>query len=163
MAAGDQDPCGASRLTSIVIETLIAAPPEVCFDLARDVQLHAESASFSGERIVEPGRLQGLLELGDMATLEGKHFGLRQRFTAKITEVDRPARFVDEMVRGAFKRLRHVHEFHGISGGTLMRDVLEWESPLGVLGSIADLLFVKRHMAWFVRTKQQHLKALIER
>ncbi len=155
MAAGDQDSRGEIHLTSIVVETLIAAPPDVCFDLALDVGAHAESAAFSGERIVEPGRLSGVLQLGDLVTFEGRHFGIRQRFTAKIVEIDRPRSFVDEMVHGIFKRLRHVHEFHPRDGGTLMRDVLEWEAPFGFL--------LKRHMRWFVTTKQQRLKEMAER
>ena len=155
MAAGDQEARGEVCLTTIVVETLIAAPPEVCFDLALDVAAHAESAAFSGERVVEPGKLTGGLELGDLITFEGRHFGFRQRFTAKITEVDRPQRFVDEMVHGIFKWLRHVHEFHPRDGGTLMRDVLEWEAPFGFL--------LKRHMRWFVSTKQQHLKEIAQR
>jgi len=142
-------------MTTIIVETLIAAPPEVCFDLALDVGAHAESAAFSGERVVEPGRLSGVLELGDLVTFEGRHFGVRQRFTAKIVEIDRPRRFVDEMVHGIFQWLRHVHEFHAIAGGTLMRDVLEWEAPFGFL--------LKPHMRWFVTTKQHRLKEIAER
>jgi len=90
-------------------------------------------------------------------TLEGRHFGIRQRFTTRITELDRPRVFVDEMVRGAFKRLRHVHEFHARDGGTLMRDTLYWDAPLGFL---VDPLFLKRHMRWFVTTKQLALSQL---
>ena len=142
-------------MTTITVETLIDAPPEVCFDLALDVGVHAESAAFSGERVVEPGRISGVVQSGDLLTFEGRHFGIRQRFTTRIVEVDRPRRFIDEMVHGAFKRLRHVHEFHQRDGGTLMRDVLELEGLLGIL--------LKRHMDWFVRTKQQHLKDIIER
>ena len=132
----------------------------VCFDLARDVDAHSRSAAFSNERIVEPGRLSGLLELGDLVTFEGRHFGIRQRFTAKIIELDRPRVFVDEMLRGGFKRLRHLHEFHARDGGTLMRDTLEWEAPFGFL---ADPLFLRRHMRWFVTTKQLALKEIAER
>ena len=132
----------------------------MCFDLARDVDAHSRSAAFSSERIVEPGRLSGLLERGDLVTFEGKHFGIRQRFTTRITALDRPRVFVDEMVRGAFKRLRHVHEFESRGGGTLMRDTLEWEAPLGFL---ADPLFLKRHMRWFVTTKQRALKEIAEK
>jgi ligand-binding SRPBCC domain-containing protein len=149
-------------MATITIETRIAAPRELCFDLARDVDAHARSASFSGERIVEPGRISGLLEQGDLITFEGRHLGLRQRFTARIVSMDRPNSFIDEMARGAFKWLRHVHEFHSIEQGTLMRDVLSWQAPLGVLGYLADLLFLKRHMEWFVRTKQERLKHLVE-
>ena len=148
--------------TTITIETFIAAPAEVCFDLARDVEAHTRSAAFSGERLVAPGKLTGILELGDLVAFEGRHFGMRQRFIARITHVDRPHRFDDEMVHGIFRWLRHVHEFHPRDGGTLMRDVLTWEAPLGPLGRLADLLFLRRHMTWFVRTKQGHLREMAE-
>jgi hypothetical protein len=146
-------------VTRISIDTRIDALPDVCFDLARDVSVHAESAAFSGERLVEPGKMSGRLEVGDLVTFEGRHFGIRQRFTAKITRVERPHLFVDEMVRGAFRSLRHIHEFHRHGDGTLMRDILEWSAPLGWL---ADPLFLRRHMEWFVRTKQENLKRILE-
>jgi ligand-binding SRPBCC domain-containing protein len=161
VAPGDQETSGGG-LTRIVIETLIDSPPEICFDLALDVDAHVRSAAFSSERVVEPGRLSGGLELDDLITFEGKHFGIRQRFTAKIVELNRPHVFVDEMVSGAFKSLRHVHEFHPREGGTLMRDILEWRAPLGILGRFADWLFLKRHMRRFVTRKQRHLKRIAE-
>ena len=146
----------------VVIETTIHAPVELCFDLARDVGVHAESAAFSSERIVEAGRTKGLLERGDLVAFEGRHFGIRQRFVARITEVDRPIRFVDEMVHGSFKRLRHIHEFKPIGNATLMRDTIEWQAPFGFIGGLADALFLRRHMAWFVSTKQRALKQIVE-
>ena len=146
----------------IVIDTFIDAPPEMCFDLALSVEAHVESAAFSGERVIEPGRLSGTLQSGDMIAFEGWHFGIRQRFVARVGEVVRPRFFDDEMVHGLFKWLRHRHEFHEREGGTLMRDILEWEAPLGILGRIADLIFLRRHMWWFVATKQSHLKAMAE-
>ena len=149
-------------VTEIIVTTYIEAPQEVCFDLARDVAAHAESASFSNERLVAPGKLSGLLEAGDLVCFEGRHFGLRQRFCARITLVDRPHVFVDEMVEGVFSSLRHVHEFSPSGRGTLMEDRLVWKAPLGVLGRLADVLFLKRHMEWFVRTKQSHLKRIAE-
>src|ERR1044071_2479886 len=123
-------------MATIKIETGIAAPPAICFDLARNVEAHAQSAAFSDERIVRPGRLSGLLQEGDLVTFEGRHFGLRQRFTARIVEMTPPNRFVDEMAAGAFKWLRHVHEFDPTEQGTLMRDILSWEAPFGALGSL---------------------------
>jgi ligand-binding SRPBCC domain-containing protein len=148
-------------MTRIVVETFIAAHPEVVFDIARDVSAHTKSASFTGERAVAPGRTEGLLELGDIVTFEGVHFGIRQRFTAKIVEFDRPRRFVDELVKAAFKSMRHVHEFEPRDGGTLMRDTLDWVSPLGILGLIADKIAVRRHLQNFVARKQQALKDIV--
>jgi ligand-binding SRPBCC domain-containing protein len=146
----------------VVVETLIVAPREVVFDLARDVSVHTASAAFSRERAVAPGRTAGLLELGDTVTFEGVHFLLRLRFTARIVELDRPARFVDELVRSAFRELRHVHEFEERDGATIMRDTLDWTSPFGALGRIADELFVTGHMRRFVTRKQLALKELAE-
>jgi hypothetical protein len=147
---------------AITVETLIRAPRAVCFDLARDVGAHVESASFSRERAVPPGRTSGLLELGDLVTFEGVHFGMRQRFTAKIVELDPPRRFVDELVKSTFESLRHVHEFEERDGATLMRDTLTWIPPLGILGTLADRIAVERHMRNFVATKQAALKRLAE-
>ena len=146
----------------VVVETVIAAPVENVFELARDVGAHVESASFSSERLVPPGRLSGLLELGDLVAFEGRHFGVRQTFIAKIIEMSPPRRFVDEMVEGAFSWLRHDHEFHVHAEGTLMRDVVLWRAPLGVLGRVADALFLEKHMRWFVATKQANLKRIAE-
>lgn len=146
----------------LVVETLIAAQREVVFDLARDVGAHMQSAAFSGERAVAPGRVEGPLELGDIVTFEGVHFGVRQRFTAKIVELDRPNRFVDELVKAAFRSMRHVHEFEERDGRTLMRDTLDWVSPFGIFGRMADAVAVTRHLRTFVTRKQAALKQLAE-
>ena len=146
----------------IVIRTDIRAPIERCFDLARDVDVHRRTSAFTSERVVEPGRTSGLLELGDSVTFEGRHFGVRMRLTARIIEMHRPLRFVDEAVNSAFDSLRHVHEFRARDGGTEMIDTIEWKAPLGVVGVLVDTLLLKRHMLWFIRTKQRALKALAE-
>ncbi|HEV3440590.1 MAG TPA: SRPBCC family protein [Gemmata sp.] len=149
-------------MTTIVVETRIAAPIELCFDLARDVDAHLKTSSSTGERAVG-GRTSGLLDLGDTVTFEAVHFGIRQRLTSKIVEFDRPSRFVDEMVKGAFASLRHVHEFVVDGESVLMRDTLTWRSPLGFLGTVADKLFVERHMRAFMVEKQSKLKEYAER
>jgi ligand-binding SRPBCC domain-containing protein len=148
-------------VTTLVVETRIAAPIELCFDLARDVDVHVQTSSATGERVVA-GKTSGLLELGDVVTFEGVHFGIRQRLTAKIVECVPPTRFVDEMVSGAFTSLRHAHEFVAEGDTVLMRDTLTWRSPFGMLGAIADRVFVERHMRAFMVKKQSALKAYAE-
>jgi len=149
-------------MTTIVVETRIAAPIEVCFDLARDVDAHVATSASTGERAVG-GKTSGLLDLGDVVTFEAVHFGILQRLTSKIVELDRPRRFVDEMMSGAFASFRHVHEFAVNGASVVMRDTLTWRSPLGVLGVVADRLFVERHMRAFIEKKQAELKAHAER
>ena len=148
-------------MTTISIETRIAAPIEICFDLARDVDTHVRTSAGNQERAVG-GKTSGLLDLGDTVTWEAVHFLVRQRLTSRITEFDRPLHFVDEMVKGAFASLRHVHQFSVDGESTVMIDTLSWRSPLGILGVIADKVAVERHMRTFVTEKQRNLKRYAE-
>jgi ligand-binding SRPBCC domain-containing protein len=141
----------------IVLRTRVAAPPSRCFDLARDVDLHQRSTAPSRERAVA-GVTSGLLGLGDQVTWEATHFGVRQRLTSRITEFDPPRRFVDEMVRGAFRRFRHEHQFLAVEGGTEMVDIFDYTSPLGPLGRLADVLFLRHYMTQLLRERNAFLK-----
>ncbi len=140
----------------------IFAPMEVCFDLARDMNAHAASTAATKERIVECPE-GGMLELGDEVEFEANHFGIRQRLRSKIVAYDRPHLFVDEMQKGAFARLKHKHEFQPTSSGTRMVDTLDFASPLGPLGAIADRLFLAGYMRKFLMARNLELKAMAER
>jgi ligand-binding SRPBCC domain-containing protein len=145
----------------IVLRTRVAAPLARCFDLARDVELHQRSTAASRERAVA-GVTAGLLGAGDEVTWEATHFGVRQRLTSRITEFNPPNRFVDEMVRGAFARFRHEHQFLSLPDGTEMVDIFDYTSPLGPLGRVADRLFLKRYMTRLLRERNAYLKRAAE-
>ena len=141
----------------IVLKTLVRAAPSRCFDLARDVELHQRSTAASGERAVG-GVTSGLLGPGDEVTWEATHFGVRQRLTSRVTEFEPPHRFVDEMVRGAFARFRHEHQFLAVDGATEIVDIFDYASPLGPLGGLADRLFLWAYMTRLLRTRNGYLK-----
>lgn len=128
-------------MVRIELAIRIAAPPERCFDLARSVDLHVRSTAATGERAVA-GKTSGLLELGDEVTWRARHFGVRQSLSGRISAYDRPRHFQDTMLRGAFRHLRHDHYFEPVDGGTLMRDVIEYAAPFGLLGRLAERLFL---------------------
>lgn len=100
---------------------LIHADIHLCFDLARNVEVHTETAKQSQERAVA-GVTSGLLRSGDTVTWEAIHFGVKQRLTAKVTEMERPYQFTDVLVKGAFQSFIHVHEFREHDEGTEMID-----------------------------------------
>ncbi len=148
-------------MPTIRLETHIDAPIQQCFDLARNVDVHTESTSRTRERAIA-GVTTGLLHLGDVVTWEAVHFGVRQRLTVRITEYDRPHCFVDELVRGVFKRLKHVHEFMPCADGTLMRDTFDFASPFGPIGALVDKLVLHRYMRVFLQRRNEFLKELAE-
>ena len=145
----------------IRLETFIKAPAELCFDLSRSVDVHTESTSGSRERAVA-GVTSGMMKLGDTVTWEAVHFGVRQRLTSKLTAFDRPRMFVDEMLRGAFRRWHHTHLFERVDGGTLMIDEVDYASPLGVLGRAADALFLNSYMTRLLAARNDYIKKLAE-
>jgi ligand-binding SRPBCC domain-containing protein len=155
---------GARRASVPVIriETLIKAPVERCFDLARDPDVHARSVAQTGERVVSrTGR--GLPTLGDEITFEAVHLGIRQHLTARITRFEPPRLFEDRMVRGAFRSFIHLHAFQRTDAGTLMTDRFEYRSPFGPLGSLADWLFLTRYLRRLLTGRAAYLKRLAER
>ncbi len=149
-------------MTTIVLHIEIAAPLRRCFDLARSIDFHMHSMRAFGERAVE-GRTTGLIELDEHVTWEARHMGVRQRLTSRITAFEPPHRFVDEMVRGAFASLHHENRFEATGPSTTrLTDTLTFRSPLGPLGRLADIMFVRGYMRRLIHAHQQHLKAAAE-
>ena len=148
-------------MQTIRIETWIAAPPERCFDAARDLDLHLKSMAHTGERAVA-GRTSGLIELGEEVTWRARHFLITQHFTSRITAFDRPRYFQDSMQRGAFRSFVHDHTFEPRRGGTAMTDVLAFAAPLGILGRIAEVLVLRRYLTRLLESRAKILKEAVE-
>ena len=145
----------------IQLETLIKARQEIVFDLARSIDFQSKAVTTSSEKAVA-GRTSGLIRLDETVTYQGKHLGVKQSLTTKVTEFDRPQFFVDEMVQGAFKSIRHEHYFFSTSEGILMKDVFIFETPLGILGWMANKLFLKAYMTNFLKGRNRTLKEYAE-
>ncbi len=74
-------------------------------------------------------------------------FGVPFKWRTVIEAFEPQARFVDVQAAGPYALWRHVHEFADVPGGTLIRDRVEYELPLGPLGKLAHALFVRRQLA----------------
>lgn len=146
----------------IEYEIYVDAPIHICFDLTRNVEVHMETTAKTKERAIA-GVTTGLMENGDTVTWEAVHLGVRQRLTAKIIEMDRPHKFTDVMVKGAFHSFTHTHEFIESGTGTIMKDVFSYKSPFGIIGKIADRLFLERYMNKFIADRAMELKRIAER
>lgn len=145
----------------IQIETLVEADIQIVFDLSRSIDLHQMSAAQTNE-VAIAGVTSGLINKGEWVTWKAKHFGVYQQLTARITEMKSPTYFVDEMVTGAFKRFKHGHIFTEEGSHTLMVDVFDYTSPFGVLGILADQLFLKSYMTRFLSKRNDVIKRVAE-
>ncbi|RZK09719.1 MAG: cell division protein, partial [Flavobacterium sp.] len=145
----------------IILKTLIYAPIETCFNLARSIDLHKESMKHTNEQAVA-GTIEGLIELGESVTFKARHFGITMKLTSKITEFQYPDMFMDEMVKGPFDSMKHRHIFQASEAYTIMVDEFEYTSPLGILGKFADTLFLKSYMKKLLRQRNHILKDTAE-
>ncbi|HTI59741.1 SRPBCC family protein [Mucilaginibacter sp.] len=148
-------------MPKIELTTIINAPIETCFDLARSIDVHIESTKQTGEQAVA-GRTSGLIELGETVTWRAKHFGMWQTLTSEITDFDKPNFFADELVKGAFKSFRHEHYFLARNGQTLMKDVFIFESPYGILGRLFNRMVLTKYMTSLLIKRNGVIKAAAE-
>jgi ligand-binding SRPBCC domain-containing protein len=148
-------------MATIQITTLIHAPIERVFDLFRSIDAHQHSTSSTSE-VAIGGITSGLISLGEEVEWEAYHFGVKQRLRSKITALNRPNHFQDVMLKGAFLYMKHDHYFREVGDYTELKDVFEYKAPLGVLGTIAEKLFLTRYMRKFLLTRNHVLKQVAE-
>ena len=149
-------------MPTINLTTEINAPIEIVFDAARSIDLHAASTSSTGEKAIA-GRTSGLCELGDTITWRAKHFGVWQELTSEITIVNRPFLFEDKMLKGTFKSIIHQHHFVFDNNKTIMTDDFNYESPMGLLGKLADKLFLENYLRKFLLKRNDFIKKYCEK
>ena len=145
----------------IKLQTIINAPVKVVFDLSRSIDLHKISTAHTREEAIA-GTTSGLIGPDETVTWRAKHFGLMQLLTSKITEFESPYRFTNEMVSGAFARFEHQHIFSEEDGYVVMTDVFDYTSHFGLLGRMADVLFLKRYMAKLLTERNRVIKEYAE-
>ena len=148
-------------MSIIQLVTPINAPVEACFDLSRSVDLHLNSMQHTKEKAVA-GKTSGLLSVNDWVTWEANHFGLKFYMTIRISEMEKDNYFVDEMVKGPFKVLRHLHQFRKEGDHTLMIDEFIFKSPFGYLGKLVDKYLMEKYMRKLLMKRNAVLKRTAE-
>lgn len=148
-------------MSLIIVKTEIKAPKERCFELSTSIDLHKISASKSKEQAIA-GTTEGLIKLHDTVTWKAKHFGMWHKMTVKITDFENPNYFVDEMVKGIFKYMKHKHEFIEQDGYTIMTDRFNFSSPIGIIGKLVDKFVLKRYMTNFLIERNSVIKDFAE-
>ena len=146
----------------IQIETKIAAPPERCFLLSLNIDLHMQSTARTRE-IAVAGVTHGIIGPGETVTWRGRHFGFIVKHKSLISQYERPHHFQDIMLEGMFRSFQHDHFFElQTDGSTHMRDELRFAAPLGPLGWLAETIFLRRYLAGFLMQRNQLIQRVAE-
>ncbi|MFN8280780.1 MAG: SRPBCC family protein [Saprospiraceae bacterium] len=86
----------------------------------------------------------GLMYSGMIITYKVKPMlGISMQWVTEITHVVEKQYFVDEQRSGPYSFWHHQHRIETISGGVLMTDIVSYIPPLGIIGAIANRLFIQ--------------------
>ena len=72
--------------------------------------------------------------------------GIPMTWVTEITQVIDKSYFIDEQRVGPYKIWHHQHFIEPIEGGVLMRDIVSYQPPLGILGSIMNSLVIRKKL-----------------
>ena len=127
-----------------VAESLINAPPERVFAFHElPDALERLTPSWAGSRVIAHAPTVGVGSRTVCDIRVAPFVWVRTELVH--TACDRPRMFVDEQVRGPFRAWRHQHIILQADGGAILRDVIDVEPPLGILGrAFAPLLILPR-------------------
>ena len=148
-------------MPKIHLTSFIAAPIERVFDLSRSINLHQLSTASTNERAID-GVMTGLINKDETVTWQAKHLFKTRQFTSRITEMKSPDFFVDEMVKGDFKSFHHEHHFKAAENGTIMIDMVNFETPYGNFGKIVNGIFLKSYLEKFLLKRNEVIKEYAE-
>jgi ligand-binding SRPBCC domain-containing protein len=79
-------------------------------------------------------------------------------WVTEIKAVDKESCFIDEQRFGPYKFWHHRHHFEAVDGGVMMRDVVHYAMPFGIIGTIAHAIFARRKLNWIFGYRKQVLE-----
>jgi ligand-binding SRPBCC domain-containing protein len=72
--------------------------------------------------------------------------GIKTNWVTEITHIRDREYFVDEQRIGPYSMWHHQHKVETFNGGVLMKDTVSYQPPLGILGAVANSLFIKNKL-----------------
>ena len=83
--------------------------------------------------------------------------GIKTTWVTEITHVVAKEYFVDEQRVGPYTIWHHQHHIEAIPGGVLMKDIVSYKPPMGVIGALANSLIIKNKLNEIFDYREQAL------
>lgn len=84
--------------------------------------------------------------------------GIPLNWVTEITHVKPMQYFVDEQRKGPYKIWHHEHWFEEIPGGVLMKDLVSYAPPMGLLGNLANAVFIQKKLIGIFEFRKSSLE-----
>ncbi len=86
--------------------------------------------------------------------------GVPFRWRTRIDEWQPGVCFVDRQIKGPYRLWHHTHEFEARDGGTIVRDIVRYDLPLGLLGRAVAGGLVRRDVDEIFRYRRDRTRAI---
>lgn len=138
-------------------EVLLPRPREEVFRFFADaMNLQTLTPPWLHFLIVTPAPIE--MRVGTLIDYRLRLHSLPLRWRSRIAAWEPPFRFVDEQVRGPYRRWFHDHRFEIADGGTLCRDIVDYAAP--VAGWLERVL-VRRDLRRIFSYRQRKILELL--
>lgn len=106
----------------------LITPPEMGFDIITDN---------AGQDMYE-----GMIIAYEVKPL----LGIKTKWVTEITHVKEKEFFVDEQRIGPYTMWHHQHILESLGRVVIMKDIITYQPPMGVLGALANKLFIRNKL-----------------
>lgn len=72
--------------------------------------------------------------------------GIKMTWVTEITHIEQGRFFIDEQRVGPYAMWHHEHHLEEVDGGVMMRDIVSYRPPLGILGALANRVLIRKQL-----------------
>lgn len=138
-------------------EQWLPLPPQDVFDFFSDAfNLEHLTPPWLKFHVLTPAPIQ--MQAGTVIGYRLKLRGIPVCWQSEITVWEPPHRFVDEQIKGPYRKWVHLHTFEVSDGGTLARDHVDYAVPGGIL---VRKLLVERDLRKIFEYRKQKLREVL--
>lgn len=87
-------------------------------------------------------------------------FNIPMHWITEIKSVDAPCCFKDIQIKGPYALWEHTHTFKEVPGGVKMNDDVQYALPMGILGTVAHSLVVRKKLENIFNFRKEKLEQI---
>lgn len=147
----------------LIREQHLPQSPEAAFEFFGDaLNLEAITPPWLHFEVTTPAPIE--MRAGTLIDYRLRLRGVPVRWHTRIEAWERGRRFVDRQLKGPYRLWHHTHDFEADGvGGTIMRDTVLYALPLGLVGALAHVLFVRRDIERIFDYRRQAIERAASR
>jgi len=88
-------------------------------------------------------------------------FGFRFKWQTEILDISKPYHFTDRQLKGPYKIWEHTHRFIESENGVLIKDEVNYQLPLSIIGRVTHFLSVRNRIARIFEYRRKVLEDIV--